>query len=84
MTATKRYFGVVWSVTRAVEAAMLSGYERDGKVLHGKNSLGFALDYYPDEKRRYQRELGKSIIGDFPTRETAEAAIATALREAKS
>ena len=79
----KRYLGVIWPVTRAIEAAMLSGYERHGKVLRGKNSLGFALDYYPDEKRRYERELGKSIVGDFPTRETAEAAVATALREAK-
>jgi len=79
-TTTKRYFGVVWPVSRAAKAALLSGYERDGKVLRGKNSLGFALDYYPDEKRRYERELGKSIVGDFPTRKTAEAAIAAALQ----
>jgi hypothetical protein len=74
-----RYFAIVWPASRAVEAAVLSGYERDGKVLRGKNLLGFALDYYPDEERRYRREFGKAIIGNFPTRELAEAGVVAAM-----
>jgi hypothetical protein len=41
--------------------------------------VGFALDYYPDEKWQYARDFGRSIIGDFSTREAAEAAVAARL-----
>ena len=56
----------------------LTDYER-GKMLSRADSVGFALNYYPDEKRAYQREWSKTIIGDFATRNQAEIAIAEKL-----
>ena len=77
---TKRYLGIIWAEHRNMGAFMLSGSERDGKILHCKPLIGFALDYYPEEKRRCERNLGKNIIGDFATRKEAEAAVTVKLQ----
>jgi hypothetical protein len=71
----KRYFAIVWPKRRAAEAMLLAGCERDGKILsHGK-SIGFALDYYEDEIAECLREYKSAIIGDYATRQEAEAAV---------
>jgi hypothetical protein len=37
--------------------------------------IGYALDYYPNEKRTYKREQGSLIIGDLATSKEALAAV---------
>jgi hypothetical protein len=44
-------------------------------VVSEKEKIGYALDYYPNEKRAYQREQGSLIIGDFDTPKEALAAV---------
>jgi hypothetical protein len=73
----KRYFAVIWPKSRSAEAALIAGYERDGKILTRGRRIGFAVDYYEDEKRECQREFGAAIIGDYDSRKKAEAAIYT-------
>lgn len=70
----KRYFAIVKkeSLQNCLIAAMVAGYERDGKVFRGRKLVGYALDYYPEEESHYRYGLGKSIIGDFATRAEAE------------
>jgi hypothetical protein len=34
-------------------------------VIRRKNQIGYAIDYYPNELRRYTHELGDTVIGDF-------------------
>ena len=71
----KNYFAVVLPEKRITEAVLLAGFER-GARLHKRGKLvGFALDYYPEEKRDCEREYGKAIIGSYGTREDAESAI---------
>ena len=44
----------------------------------------YALDYYPNERARYLRELGREVIGDFATHDDAfDAAFAELRRRAK-
>lgn len=33
---------------------------------------GYVLDFYPEEKERYQKENGKYIIGEYETYEQAQ------------
>ena len=40
-----------------------------------RDNGGYVLDHYPEESRKYMREMGKSIIGDFATVDEAESAI---------
>jgi hypothetical protein len=49
-------------------------------IVHGRT--GYALDYYADEKRKYERSERKFIIGDFSTYEEAIAAVYRYLRSA--
>ena len=44
-------------------------------VVSADAKVGYALDYYPNEKRAYNRESGSLIIGDFATAEEALAAV---------
>lgn len=44
-----------------------------------KERWGYVMDYYPNEKLRYQRELGKTIVGDFASAEDAYAAVKKSL-----
>jgi hypothetical protein len=74
----KRYFAVI--TRRPMEALLIAGSERDGKVLSRGDLTGFALDHYEDETARYRRELGRAIIGDYGTRPEAELAVAVALQ----
>jgi hypothetical protein len=74
----KRYFAVVWPKGRSIEAALITGAERDGKVITSGKRIGFAVDYYPDEARDYCRSYGSAIIGDYGTRRDAEEAICKA------
>lgn len=37
--------------------------------------MGYALDYYPDERASAIRSEGGAIIGDYATQEAAQAAI---------
>jgi hypothetical protein len=48
---------------------------------HSGVPLGYALDYYPDERATYLREEGAAIIGDFATREEAQAAVRKNLKD---
>lgn len=60
----KRYFAVIFPSRRSTEAVLLAGYELDGKVLsNGRRYIGFTLDHYKGETRRYRRQLGGTIIG---------------------
>jgi hypothetical protein len=43
---------------------------------------GYTLDYYPEEERKYRRELGRRVIGDFATSKEALAAVEAFLRAA--
>ena len=52
-------------------------------VLYLEARFGYALDYYPEEKRDYLAEAGENIIGDFATYEKATAAIVRALEKMK-
>jgi hypothetical protein len=44
-------------------------------VVNADKKSGYALDYYPNEKRAYKREQGSSIIRDFDTSKEALAAV---------
>jgi hypothetical protein len=44
-------------------------------VVNADKKIGYALDYYPSEKRTYKREQGSLIIGDFDTPNEALAAV---------
>ena len=77
--AEKRYFAVIMPRS-SLEAILIAGYERGGKVIHSGRRCGFALDYYPDEAVSYRREFGRAIIGDFATRGEAVAAIMRKIR----
>jgi hypothetical protein len=45
----------------------------------GTPDSGYALDYYPEEAKRYRRELGRRNIGDYATREEADRAVYDAI-----
>lgn len=77
----KRYFAIIWPKHRGPQAALLAGYERDGRIIARDERIGFALDYYPEEAVNYKRDFGASIVGDFATRQEAEAAIERALSQ---
>jgi hypothetical protein len=79
----KRYLAVIWPKSRGVEAALIAGYERDGKVLARGKRIGFAVDYYENELTGYKRDFGQAIIGNFASREEAEKAIQAKLEEGK-
>ena len=79
--SNKRYLGIVWPKKHAMQAALLAGYVRNGKVIAANNLVEFAFDYYPKEKRSYKKEFGNAIIGDFATRAEAEAAIENLMRD---
>jgi hypothetical protein len=40
-----------------------------------QSSLGYTLDYYPEERAAYWRENRNNIIGDFATFKEANAAV---------
>jgi hypothetical protein len=45
---------------------------------------GYALDAYPWERRRYQRELGNRIVGEFATQKAATEAVIDELRRRRA
>ena len=47
-------------------------------------TTGYALDALPSELQRYRRQLGKRIIGEFPTKAEADAEVRDALIIAKA
>jgi hypothetical protein len=53
-------------------------------VVDASAKIGYALDYYPNEKRRYNRELGSRIIGEFVTPEEALDAVRKMLEDDES
>jgi hypothetical protein len=78
----KRYLAVIWPKRREMEALLIAGYERDGKIIDGGKLIGFAADYYEGEALSpYGR---KAIIGDYATRQEAEDAIGVRFAGAKS
>ena len=50
-------------------------------VVEKRAKLGYVVDYYPEEKRAYERDYGVAIIGDFATPEEAEEAVTKRLQE---
>ena len=48
-------------------------------VVHPRELTGYALDYYPDEKQAYLKELGDAIIGDHATPEDARKVVRAAI-----
>jgi hypothetical protein len=75
----KRYFAVLWPKKLMAQAIFYAGYERGNKLFQKGKMIGFAVDYYPDEKSAHEREFGNSIIGDYATMAEAHAAIDEAM-----
>src|SRR5262249_15803701 len=67
----KRYFAVIWSAKNSLEATLLAGYRRNGKLFSRRPCpyIGFVVDYYENETTKFKRELGRAVIGDFATRQ---------------
>ena len=48
-------------------------------VVHPRELTGYALDYYPNERKPYLEELGDAIIGDHATQEDARKVVRAAI-----
>jgi hypothetical protein len=68
-------------MTETKEDLEMKKIKRYFAIVYRKEKTGFAQECYPEEREAYRRMERKAIIGDFATREEADAAVWAFLEE---
>jgi hypothetical protein len=72
-----RYLAVIWSQTpeTLAEAALYAGFDPLTKIITRNGRVGFVIGVYKSELAEHHHEFGSAIVGEFETREAADALI---------